>query len=364
MGSVWGEKLKISVFGESHGDYIGIVIDNFPHGVKIDHDFIGSQMKRRAPGDKSGLTTSRTEEDAPEIYSGVLNGFTSGSPICAVIKNTNRRSEDYQHILRKPRPSHADLTAHKKYGGFEDGRGGGHFSGRLTAPIVFAGALCSLFLRRYEINVYSHIKNIGTVYDDKVDYTEIPDEIFTGLKNDRLPFINKIKQKEAAELIEKYKKEGNSIGGAIECIIKTIPHSLGSPIFSSVESSLASMLFSIPGVKAVEFGEGVNFSNLDAKNANDEYYFNDVGEIKTRTNNNGGILGGITTGMPIVFTATLKPTPSIYSIQNTVDLIDGCNTKLQIEGRHDPCIAVRAVPVVESAAVIALTDIILSDGNQ
>ena len=363
MGSVWGNILKISVFGESHGECIGIVIDNFPHGLKIDHDHISAQMRRRAPGLSPGLSTSRAEDDSPVIYSGVLKGFTTGAPICAIIKNTNRRSEDYQHVLRKPRPSHADLPAHRKYGGFEDGRGGGHFSGRLTAPIVFAGALCSQFLQKYGIDVFSHIKNIGEVYDDTPDYTRFPDDISDILKSERLPFINKAKQRQASELIEKYKKEGNSVGGAVECIIKNMPTSLGSPIFSSVESSLASILFSIPGVKAVEFGAGTDFSALDAKRANDEYYYDESGNIKTKTNNNGGILGGITTGMPVVFTVTLKPTPSIYSAQNTVDLIDGCDTKINIEGRHDPCIAVRAVPVTESAAMIAVMDMILCGGE-
>ena len=335
MGSIWGNKLKISIFGESHGEGIGVVIDGFPAGFEVDFDYINKCLKRRAPGNK--LSTSRIESDEPEILSGIKDNFTTGAPICAFIKNNNTRSSDYQDKLINPRPSHADFNAYVKYNGYADLRGGGHFSGRLTAPLVFAGALCSDWLdKKYNIKINARLKQVGNIK----------------IENDE-------KIKEAEEFILKIKQSGDSIGAVIECSASNVPQGLGEHIFSSVEANIASCIFGIPGVKGIEFGRGFEFASMRGSEANDEYYYDNNGEVKTKTNNNGGIIGGMSTGMPIVFSVVFKPTPSIFLEQDTINLETKTNDKMTIKGRHDPCIAVRAVPVVEAAAALALVDLIL-----
>lgn len=355
MANSYGKLFKISLFGESHSAAIGVVIDGAPSGVALDMEEIAFEMSRRAPG-KNAFSTPRSESDIPEIMSGVFNGKTTGTPICAVIRNTNTRSSDYHpKILR---PAHADYSGKLRYSGFNDYRGGGHFSGRLTAPIVFAGAVAKQILKKENIEVFAHIKNIGKVYDDTVDFVDPDAKMLDKLKNETLPFINRDKAKAAEEEILAARSNADSIGGSVETVILGMPGGVGSPFFESVESRLASMLFSVPAVKAVEFGIGKDFSEISGSEANDSFVVeNDV--IKTKTNNNGGINGGITNGMPVVFTVTIKPTPSIGKEQETVNIETKENVKTKIEGRHDPCIVQRAVPVIEAAAAIVVLDMIL-----
>ena len=318
MSDTWGNNVKISIFGESHGAAIGVVIDGLPAGVALDMEHIRKEMQRRAPGNDE-FSTPRKEADEVEILSGVYEGKTTGSALCGIIRNTDTRSKDYKpHLLR---PGHADFTAFIKYGGFADPRGGGHFSGRLTAPLVFAGAIAKQILSERNIEITA--KRIAPT-----DH-----EILAA------------------------KAEGNSIGGAVECVINGVPAGVGAPIFGSVESKISAMMFSVPAVKAVEFGAGVGFAQMLGSEANDEFYIEN-GEILTKTNNNGGINGGITNGMPIVFRVTIKPTSSIAKEQNTVDIEKMENTTIKIEGRHDPCIVPRAVVVVEAAAALCALDLI------
>jgi len=334
MGSVYGNKLKISIFGESHGTGVGVVIDGFPAGFEIDLGYIGGFLRRRAPG--GALATSRKEGDEPEILSGIYNSFTTGAPICAFIKNRDAKPGDYQSHLAKPRPSHADYNAHIKYGGYADQRGGGHFSGRLTAPLVFAGALCADWLaKRHGVKIAARLKRVGDLTENMPDFME-----------------------EAEKLIAKIGAGGDSVGATVECVAENVPRGLGEHMFSSVEAAISSCVFGIPGVKGIEFGRGFEFARMRGSEANDAYCY-DGGEVKTKTNNNGGIIGGISTGMPIVFSVVFKPTPSIFLEQDTIDIKTGENGKIKIEGRHDPCIGVRGVPVVEAAAAVALVDLVL-----
>ena len=338
MGSIYGNKLKISIFGESHGEGVGVVIDGLPAGFEVDFEYINKFLKRRAPG--GNLSTPRTESDKAEILSGIKDNFTTGAPICAFIKNTNAHSGDYQDKLVKPRPSHADYNAHIKYGGYADQRGGGHFSGRLTAPLVFAGALCADWLgRKYNIKIAAHIKQVGDIGDIKGDKTAETAEI--------------------EELIAKLKHRGDSIGATLECVAENVPQGLGEHMFNSVEAAISSCIFGIPGVKGIAFGRGFDFASMYGSEANDEYYYDSSGDVKTKTNNNGGIIGGISTGMPIVFSVVFKPTPSIFIEQNTINIQTKTNDKITIKGRHDPCIAIRALPAVEAATALALTDLAL-----
>ncbi len=355
MANSYGKLFRISLFGESHSEAIGVVIDGMPSGIELDMNEIMFEMGRRAPG-KDAFSTPRTESDVPQILSGVFNGITTGTPICAVIKNTNTRSSDYHpEIIR---PSHADYSGKLRYNGFNDYRGGGHFSGRLTAPIVFAGALAKQIIKKENIQIFSHIRNIGKVYDNEVDYVNPDVETLKNLKEKKLAFINNDKIKDAEEEILNAKGNADSIGGSIETVITGIRGGIGSPFFESVESRLASMLFSVPAVKALEFGIGKEFSEMLGSEANDSFVVED-GKISTKTNNNGGINGGITNGMPVVFSTTIKPTPSIGKEQETVNIETNENITARISGRHDPCIVQRAVPVIEAATAIVLLDLIL-----
>lgn len=355
MSNSYGKLFKISIFGESHSAAIGVVIDGVPSGVKLDMDEIAFEMGRRAPG-KNAFSTSRAEADIPEIMSGVFEGITTGTPICAVIHNTNARSMDYNpEILR---PSHADYSGKLRYNNYNDYRGGGHFSGRLTAPLVFAGALAKQIIRKENVLIFSHIKNIGKVYDDVPDYVNPDVESLEKLRQKTLPFINEEKATEAENAILAARNDADSIGGSIETIVMGLPGGIGSPFFESVESRLASMMFSVPAVKAIEFGTGREISEMLGSEANDSFIVEN-GEIKTKTNNNGGINGGITNGMPVVFNVAIKPTPSIGREQETVNIDTKENITTKIMGRHDPCIVQRAVPVIEAATAIVLLDLVL-----
>jgi chorismate synthase len=324
MSSTFGKNVKVSVFGESHGEAIGAVIENLPAGEKIDGRELCAFMARRAPG--AGLTTPRKEKDTPKFLSGVLSGKTTGAPLCVVIENTDTRSSDYEKTRTIPRPGHADFAAWVKYAGFADMRGGGHFSGRLTAPLCAVGGVALQILKRRGISIEARITEIG------------------GVQN--------ITEEETQKLIENL--GGDSVGGVIECQATGVPAGLGGGMFG-LESKLASALFGIPGVKGVEFGSGFGGSREKGSQNNDEFIVKD-GEIVTATNNHGGLLGGITTGMPVVFRIALKPTPSITLEQNSVDLNSRENVKLKIEGRHDPCIVIRAIPVAEAVCALVLLD--------
>lgn len=354
--SSWGNGVKISVFGESHGKGIGVVIDGLPAGQKLDMDKIYMQMSRRAPG-KDKTATPRLEKDIPEILSGVLNDTTTGAPLCAVIMNTNTRSGDYGNILSCPRPGHADYTGFVRYSGFNDISGGGHFSGRLTAPIVFAGAVCRQILEKQGIKIAAHIDRIGSVSDDRFDPVNIPSDLIGRLNESTFALINTEKEEQMRAVVEECRMSLDSIGGCVECAITGLPAGAGSPMFYGVEGVISSIVFGIPAVKGIEFGAGFDVSKMRGSENNDEFYY-DGDKVAARTNNHGGILGGITSGMPVVFRTAFKPTPSIAREQKTVNLTSHENTTLSIKGRHDPCVVPRAVPVVEAAAAIAMVNIL------
>lgn len=296
MGSTWGNAIKISIFGESHGAGIGVVIDGFPSGVMYDEAFVLREMERRAPG-RNRQSTARKEPDRPEIQSGIYNGKTTGTPICAVIRNTNQRSGDYAELAAQPRPGHADYTGMLRYKSCNDPRGGGHFSGRLTAPLVFAGALCKLWLRGQGVTVGSHIQSIAQIQDMPFDDVEVTGAQLDALREQEYPVINPRALDAMLAAIEDAREEQDSVGGVIECAAVGLPAGIGSPMLDSVESRLASILFGVPAVKGVEFGAGFAFAALRGSHANDPFY-EENGVIKTETNNNGGVLGGITSGMP------------------------------------------------------------------
>ena len=353
--NVWGEKIKLTIFGESHGKGIGIVIDGLPSGFELNLDRVAEQMKRRAPG-RNKLSTSRAEADEFQILSGFFNGKTTGTPLTAVIFNTDMRSKDYNPELL--RPSHADFTALCKYGESRDYRGGGHFSGRITAPLVFAGAVAEQILEEKGIYTSAHIMQVGSVCDKPFDMVNTHKELLKELSKMDFPVIDGECAEKMKEEIDKYRCDKNSVGGRVEVCICGVEAGIGSPFFGSVESRLASMMFSIPAVKGIEFGLGFDFATSDGRSANDEIYIEDD-VVKTYTNNNAGINGGITNGMPIVFRLALKPTPSIASVQKTVNIDTKENTEIAIKGRHDPCIVHRAAIVAECATAIAMLDMVL-----
>ena len=323
--------MTYTIFGESHGPAIGVVLEGVPSGVEMDLDFIRAELQRRAPG-KSALTTARKEADEPEILSGVFDGKTTGTPLCAIIRNTDTRSKDYAKLKHLPRPSHADYAGAVRYGGFNDYRGGGHFSGRLTAPLVFAGALAKLILQEKGVIITSAISILEGTPDPS------PEEI--------------------EEIILAARKAGDSVGGAISCTVTGISAGFGAPDFGcNAEGIFAQHLFAVPAVKGIAFGAGFGFSCMRGSEANDPFYMEE-GQVKTRTNASGGINAGITNGMPIVFEVAIRPTPSIAMEQNTVDLAEKKDATLVIEGRHDPCIVHRALPVVEAAAALARCELL------
>lgn len=319
------------IFGESHGSAIGVVMEGLPSGIEVDMEFILSEMARRAPG-KTIYTTARKEADIPQILSGVFEGYTTGAPLCAIIENTDKRSGDYANLKDHPRPGHADYAGGLRYGGFNDYRGGGHFSGRLTAPLVFAGAVAKLILKERGVEVSAHISRLGGLINPTRD------------------------QQEAAILAAK--EALDSVGGAIRCSVIGLPAGQGSPDYGrNVEGIFTQQLFAIPAVKAVAFGAGFAFADMRGSEANDAFYM-DGDRVRTRTNHTGGINGGITNGMPVEFEVAFRPTPSIAQEQDTVNLESRTDAKLSIRGRHDPCLVQRAVPVVEAAAALAACQVL------
>ncbi|HEY5561004.1 MAG TPA: chorismate synthase [Clostridiaceae bacterium] len=356
MGGTWGKKITYSIFGESHGPAIGITIDGLTSGLEIDIEKVKTEMKRRAPG-QSELTTSRVEGDEFEILSGFFNRRTTGTPLTCIIRNTSQHSKDYDQLKDVLRPGHADYSGRVRYSNFNDYRGSGHFSGRITAPLVFAGAIAKQILLKKGILVGSHILTIGNNKDTCFDPLSISEDLIKQLAAKAFPVIDEEISSTMKASILKAKGEGDSLGGIIEAVIINIPPGIGDPFFDSLESTIAHLMFSVPAVKGLEFGRGFEITKLKGSEANDSIYI-DKGTIKTRTNNNGGIIGGITNGMPVVFKVALKPAASIEKEQNTINYTTMEDTKLIVKGRHDACILQRAVPVVESVAAIAVLELI------
>ena len=355
MSSVIGDNIKVSLFGESHGSVVGATIHGLESGIKIDYEFIKHQMNLRKANDN--LSTARVEDDEVKFISGVFNDFTTGAPLTVVIENKNVNSKDYPKMFR---PSHADYTQELKYKGYQDYRGGGHFSGRLTAPIVALGSIAISILKNKNIKIGSHIKNIHNILDDNINFNDL-DNYFNYVNNEIFPVLNLNKKEEMIKEIGTIKEDLDSVGGIIETVI-SLPSSIGEPFFDSLESKISQYLFSVPGLKGIEFGLGFDFAKYSGKEVNDELV-ND-GEVKTLTNNNGGINGGISNSMPIVFRCVLKPTPSILKEQRSIDE-NFNNTILEIKGRHDPCIVRRARVVIDSLVALCLVDLIsINEGKK
>jgi len=354
LSSQYGKKIKISIFGQSHSTAIGVCVDGLPAGVKLDMDELRTFMRRRAPG-QDELSTAREEDDIPEILSGLLNGATCGAPLAVIIRNKDTRSADYIEIRDIPRPAHSDYTAHVKYGGHQDTAGGGHFSGRLTAPLCAIGGVCVQILRGLDIRIGSHILQIGDVCDDPFDPVGVSIEDFEAIKANPIPVLRQEAGEEMKLRIKNAREKGDSVGGIVECVAIGLPAGLGDPMFDGIENRIAGIIFGIPGVKGIEFGSGFAGSRSMGSENNDGFYIEDAA-IRTHSNNCGGILGGITNGMPVIFRTAFKPTPSISMEQESVSLSRIKNTVIRVKGRHDPCIVPRAVPCVEAAAAIALYD--------
>lgn len=357
MSSVIGDKIKLSIFGESHGEAIGCVIDGLPAGIKIDMNAVYKDMQRRAPG-KDKTATPRLEKDIPHILSGMLDNVTTGAPLAMVIENTNTKSGDYSNLMTVPRPSHSDYPAYVKYGGNNDIRGGGHFSGRLTAPLVFAGSVAKQILSQMGVTIGAHIKQIGSVCDAVLDLNKTDKSLLDTLSSSTFSLIDETKEQAMRDEIEKARLSLDSVGGIIECFAVGLPVGLGGNMFDTVEGKLASILFGVPAVKGVEFGIGFGFADKRASEVNDQYEIKN-GRVATLSNNNGGVLGGMTDGAPLSVSVAIKPTPSIAKKQKSVNLLTMENAELEIHGRHDPCIVVRAVPVIECAVALGLLDLMM-----
>lgn len=362
MSSMWNNNISISIFGESHGAAIGVVIDNLPPGEYIDLEELSMFLSRRAPK-KDKTSTPRNEKDLPQIMSGLVNNRTTGTPLCAFIQNTDTRSNDYSNISKLARPGHADYTGSLRYKGFNDVRGGGHFSGRLTAPLCFAGAVCGQILEKRGIYTGAHISSVHNIKDSSFNRVTVKKDDILKVRYKSFPVINDKKGELMIQDIEKARDCLDSVGGTIECVAVNVPAGIGSPIFDGLENSIAQLIFGIPAVKGLEFGIGFDCAKLTGSQNNDEFYIDDHGHVLTKTNNHGGILGGISSGMPITLKVAIKPTPSISRPQNTVDYSLMKNDIIEIKGRHDPCIIPRAVPCVESAVNIALLSHMLDYPN-
>ena len=346
--------MRYSIFGESHGPAVGVVLEGVPPGLELDLDAVRFDLSRRAPG-KSPLSTARNEADQPQILSGVFEGRTTGAPLCAVIENTDTRSGDYARTKDLARPGHADYPAHVRYQGFNDYRGGGHFSGRLTAPLVFAGGVAKQILAQRGVYVGAHISTVYGVNDEPLEDWES----LRACAAKDFPVLNDEKGAEMRDAIWEAKNDQDSVGGAIECGVFGLPAGLGEPDFGrNAEGIFAQHLFAVPAVKGVSFGAGAAFALMRGSEANDPLYVDGDGSVKAEQNCAGGINGGITNGMPLVFEVTLRPTPSIARRQFTVDLAKGENAVLELTGRHDPCVVHRAVPAIEAAAALAACELL------
>ena len=350
MSSTYGDILKLSIFGQSHGTAIGMTLDGIPAGLSVNFEELQKFLNRRAPGGND-YSTPRKEADIPEFLSGIVDGYTCGAPIAAIIRNNNTRSADYNALKDCPRPGHADYTAEVKYNGFQDVAGGGHFSGRLTAPLCIAGGLCKQWLEAQGISISAHIAQIADVKDTQFDPLQ---PSFFAISQD-FPVIDQKSGEIMKQVIASARSEGDSVGGIIECAVVGLPAGFGDPMFGGLESRIASIVYGIPAVKGIDFGVGFDCTFLRGSQNNDAYHLIDS-RIYTKTNHAGGILGGISNGMPIVFRTAIKPTPSIAKPQQSISLSRMETVTLNVKGRHDPCIVPRAVPVVEAAAAIAVFD--------
>lgn len=353
MSCNFGEKVKITIFGQSHSEAIGVVVDGLPAGKKIDMEKVYAFMSRRAPG-KNKFSTPRQEKDKPEILSGLVDGVTCGAPLCAVIRNGDTRSKDYENLKTVPRPAHADFTAFFKHNGFNDIRGGGNFSGRMTAPLCFAGAVCMQLLEEKGIKIGAHIEKIAGVTDVRYDSVNVD---FADTDKKEFPVIDDNAGEKMLKKIENARQDGNSVGGVIECAITGLPVGMGEPMFDGMENVISHAVFAVPAVKGIEFGRGFEVADMTGEENNDSFSVCD-GKFVTDTNNHGGILGGISSSMPVIFRVAIKPTPSIGKEQKSVNLITREEENLVINGRHDPCIVPRAVPCIEAAAAVAIMNLI------
>lgn len=360
MSSRIGTHFSVSVFGQSHSAGIGCVIEGVPAGRRIDLDALQAFLARRAPG-KNRWSTSRKETDAPEFVGGLVDGVTCGAPIAALIRNADAKSSDYDELRRVPRPGHADYVAEVKYGGAQDAAGGGHFSGRLTAPLCVAGGIALQLLAERGVFVGAHAARIAGIDDAAWPLQGISADDLSAPGRKAFPAIDDAAGAAMAQAIEQARAQGDSVGGVVECAAIGVPAGVGEPIFDGIEGAIARACFGIPAVKGVEFGRGFAAADMRGSAHNDAYRMRE-GAVCFETNNAGGILGGISTGEPVVFRAAFKPTPSIFQDQRSVDLREGTNAVLSLKGRHDPCIVVRAVPVVEAACAIALCDAMMEAG--
>ena len=360
MSSEYGKALKISVFGQSHGKAVGVVVSGLPSGEEIDENKLRAFMERRAPG-RSDVVTKRNEPDIPVFLSGIRNGRTCGAPVCVIIENKDTRSGDYDGFSRTPRPGHADYTSVIKYGTDADLRGGGHLSGRLTAPLCVAGGIAKQILEKRGVYIGAHIASAGGCRDDMFPLFPTK-ELFADTEKKTFPVLNDELGQKMKDIIRAAAEDGDSVGGTVECAITGIPAGIGSPMFDGIENRISYAVFGIPAVKGIEFGDGFALSEKRGSESNDCFTVKN-GSVSTETNRCGGILGGISDGMPIVFRVAFKPTPSIEKEQKTVDLNTMTDTVITVKGRHDPCVAVRAVPVVEAVAATVMLDILLEENN-
>ena len=357
-GSTWGEIFRISTWGESHGKGLGVVVDGCPAGLALSEEEIQKYLDKRKPGE-TRYSTPRKEGDKVEILSGVFEGKTTGTPISLMVFNTSQKSKDYSEIAKIYRPGHADYTGFVRYRGFNDVRGGGHFSARLTAPLVFAGGLCRQYLKERGIYIGAHLAAVGEAEDLRFDEVHLTAEQLLSPGKRKFPVIREESEMEMRNVIEEARQNADSVGGVVELGIVGLPAGVGSPIFDTVEGRLAYGFYGIPAVKGVEFGAGFSAALLKGSENNDEFYISEDGGVKTRTNHHGGVLGGISSGMPVIARMAFKPTPSIGKPQKSIDYRKKEEAAMGVRGRHDPCVAVRAVPVAEAVAAVVITDMIL-----
>lgn len=359
MSFTFGRNIRISIFGQSHADAIGVTIEGIPAGFRLDTEALAAFLARRAPGN-SEFATPRKEADLPEFLCGLVDGVTCGSPVTAIIRNKNTRPKDYMNLSDTPRPGHADYTAHVKYRGYEDPTGGGHFSGRMTAPLCIAGGIFMQLLDKHDVKIGAHIQRLGDIEDTPFDMCRVSENDMREIYANILPVRSAEADENMRTLISEHKMRGDSIGGVIECAIIGVPAGIGEPVFGGIENVISSCVFAIPAVKGIEFGSGFEGCTRSGSVNNDPFVMEN-GAVRTVTNNHGGSLGGISSGMPVIFRAAVKPTPSISIEQQSVSLSKLENTTIAVRGRHDPCILPRAVPCVEAAAAIAIYDMLKNE---
>lgn len=354
MGSTYmGQKLRLSIFGQSHSETVGMTLDGLPAGIRLDMEALQRFLSRRAPG-QNDWSTPRKEEDRPEFLCGLIDGVTCGAPLTALIRNSSTRPGDYAALRATPRPGHADYTAQVKYRGYQDASGGGHFSGRLTAPLCVAGGILRQMLETKGITVDARIAAIAGIWDESPFEASVAEKPF--------PAVDDGIGARMIEEIRRAREEGDSVGGVVECVVRGVPAGIGEPMFDGLENRIAAAVFAVPAIKGIEFGAGFAAAGMCGSENNDPFCVRQ-GRIETATNNAGGILGGISDGMPIIFRAAVKPTPSIAKPQQSVNLRTMQPETLIISGRHDPCIVPRAVPVIEAAAALAIADLLLGESS-